>query len=84
MIRQDAEAKLTLGELMDAQRPPLFSRMPSMLRGDGMMADSLQHEFYYVGNIDTHPVAVSVQQWKVALQTSHILRGHRRSTSRAH
>ena len=68
---------MNLEQLMNARRPLLFSLMPRMLRDDGVMADILQHEFRYVDDIHTHRVAVSARRWKVALQTSRILRSHR-------
>ena len=71
------KAKPTLKQLLNARRPLLSSRMPRMLGDDGLMADSLQHEFYYVGNIKVPWVAVSARRWKAAVRTSRILRGQR-------
>jgi hypothetical protein len=68
---------MNLEQLMNAHRPLLFSRMPRMLRDNGMMAGNLQHEFRYFEGAHTHPVPVSAQRWKVALQTSRILRKQR-------
>lgn len=68
---------MNLEQLMNARRPLLFSKMPRMLRGNGMMAGTLQHEFRYFEGVHTHPVSVSARRWKVALRTSRILRTHR-------
>lgn len=81
MIRQ--KPKATLEQLVNPHRPLLFSEMPRMLRGDGMMAGALQHEFRYLRNIPIHPGPVSAHRWNLALRTSRILRGHRRRTSLA-
>jgi len=74
----------TLEQLMNAGRPLMFSRMPRMLRGDGTMAGTLDHQFRYFEDIQTHPVPVSVRRWEVALQMSRILRDQRRRASHAH
>ena len=68
---------MNLERLMNAQRPLLFSQMPRMLRGNGMMAGNLQHEVRYFEGVHTHPELVSARRWKLALQTSRILRTHR-------
>jgi len=74
----------TLEQLMNARRPLLFSLMPRMLRGDGTMAGTLDHQFRYFEDIQTHPVPVLVRRWKVALQMSRILRDQLRRASHAH
>ncbi len=82
MSRQ--KSTLTLEQLVNAHRPLMFSQMPRMLRGDGMMAGALRHEFrYYLRNIPTHPGPVSAHRWNLALRKSRILRGHRPKTGRA-
>jgi hypothetical protein len=68
---------MNLEQLMNARRPLLFSQMPRMLRGNGMMAGNLQNEFRYFEGVHTHPVSVSARRWKAALQASRILRIHR-------
>jgi len=78
-----ATAKMSLQQLMTARRAALFSRMPRMLRGNGELADTLQHEFRYSEAIQTYPSPVSVRRWTLALQFSRILAAQRRRASRA-
>ena len=75
--------KPSLEQLMDARSPLLFSGMPRMLRGDGMMGDALHHESRYFEDIQTYPAPVSAHRWMAALQKSRILRVQRRTAGRA-
>jgi hypothetical protein len=84
-VPEDTAARptLTLEQLIDAHRPLLFSRMPRMLRGDGVIAGSLQQEVRFFRALHPDHVAVSARRWKAALLRSRILRSHRRKVSRA-
>jgi len=71
--------KVTLAELEDSRRPPLFSLLPRMLRRDGSTPKSLQRAFGYVDH-DREPepaVPVSDQRWSRALATSRRLASRR-------
>jgi hypothetical protein len=71
-----AAAKVTFEQLMDARRPLLFARMPSMVRGDREKGGSFE-------GIYTYPAAMSAHRWNVALQKSRRLRVQRRMAGRA-
>jgi hypothetical protein len=75
--------KPNLQQLMNAQRPLLFSRMPRMLSDDGRMARALLHRFRYFDGIETQPARLSVHRWNVAFQKSRALRVQRRKADRA-
>ena len=79
-----AGATLSVEErLIDAHRPLLFSRMPRMLRGDGTIGGSLQHQFRFFRALRPDRGAVSARRWKAALLRSRIVRGHRGKRGRA-
>jgi len=71
-----ALAKMTFGQLMDARRPLLFSRMPGMVRGDRERHGSFEAMY-------ADPSPISARSWNAALQKSRRFRIQRRMAGRA-
>ncbi|HEX9128105.1 MAG TPA: hypothetical protein VF850_02995 [Gemmatimonadaceae bacterium] len=81
--KRAARTTLSLEQLIDAHRPLLALGMTRMLRGDGTVSSSLQHDFRFFQALHRDPVRMSARRWKAALLRSRILRGHRIRVNRA-